>query len=69
MNQIRLPKYHIGDTVCFWARTDSSQSHELFVMTIRRLFQRHGLWYYDMEGDFYEIEGWAECNIIGKCTL
>lgn len=33
------------------------------------MFQRHGLWYYDMEGDFYEIEGWAECNIIGKCTL
>lgn len=64
-----LPKYSIGDVVCFWAIRDESNKHELCVMTIRRMIQRDGFWYYDLEGEFYQMEDWPECNIIGKCIL
>lgn len=66
---MKFPKYHIGDTECYWAQVEAGQPHKLFVMTIRRLIQKNGCWYYSMEGGLFEIEEWPECNIIGKCIL
>lgn len=63
---MRIPKYKIGEWVCFYARLDKEDKQDrLYLMQIvaMRYFQNSG-WKYDCEGDFYEVVDMPQGRLI-----
>lgn len=64
-----IPRFKIGDVVCLWCRSEGAKEAELYVMTIMKMYLRKNSWFYDLEGEIYELEEVPEHRIMGKCIL
>lgn len=63
---MKIPKFKIGEWVCFYARLGKHDEHDklyLMQIVVMRYFENSG-WKYDCEGDFYVVVDMPEGRFI-----